>query len=170
MKKLCKVFSCVCGLLAISSTFSVNVFAGPVVRGFDIETGIYVSTNKPYNPRGYDMDGYKIKYIPDANNPWEDDDSAYGAFRSGNAVFLRDGKYDFENGYTRRGFNCNWIHRDTGTLYDPDGYDVNGFDRNGIHRVTHTKWSPYNFDCRGFRVDGYNVYTLSYRAPDGRYR
>ena len=87
MKKLCRMFSCVCGLLAISSTFSVNVFAGPVVRGFDIETGIYVSTNKPYNPRGYDMDGYKIKYIPDANNPWDDDDPRYGAFLGGLRFF-----------------------------------------------------------------------------------
>ena len=172
MKKIYKVISCVCGLLAISSTFSVNVFAGPIVRGFDIETGIYVSTNKPYNPRGYDMDGYKIKYTPNPDPAWEDDDDdpRYGAFLGGNAVLLLDGKYDFENGYTRRGFNRHRIHKDTGTLYDPDGYDVNGFDRNGIHRVTHTKWSPYGFDVEGFRGDKFNVFTGSYRGRNGKYR
>ena len=151
--------------------FECFLFAGPVICGFDIETGINVLTNKPYNPRGYDMDGYKVIYISDPNNPWDDDDPRYGAFCSGNAVFLLDGKYDFENGYTRRGFNCNWIHRDTGTLYAPNGYDVNGFDRKGIHRVTHTKWSPYGFDVDGFRSDKFNVFTgCYYKGFDGKVR
>jgi len=172
MKKLCKMFSCVCSLLAILSAFFGNVFAGPIVCNFDIETGINVLTNEPYSPSGYDMDGYKVKYTPNPDPAWEDDDDdpRYGAFLGGNAVFLLGGKYDFENGYTRRGFNRHRIHKDTGTLYDPEGYDVNGFDRRGIHRVTHTKWSPYGFDAEGFRRDRFNVFTGSYRGPNGKIR
>ena len=170
MKKLRKIFSCIFGSLMISSMCFHKVNAKPIVCDFDTETGINVLTNEFYGPDGYDMDGYKIKFIPDPDDPWNDDDPAYGAFSSGNAVFLLDGKYDFENGYTRRGFNWRWIHKDTGTKYDPEGYDVNGFDKRGIHRDTHTKWSPFGFDVDGFRGDKFNAFTLSYRGLDGKIR
>ena len=170
MKKLEKIFFCVCSFLIFSSACFDKANAVPIVCGFDIKTGINVKTGKPYNSRGYDMDGYKVVFIPDPDNPWEEDDPCYGAFSSGNAVFLLDGKYDFKNGYTRRGFNWCWVHKDTGTYYDPDGYDVNGFDKQGIHRDTHDKWSPYGFDVDGFRDDKFNVFTGSYKGLDGKIR
>lgn len=147
-----KVLCVICGVLLLSVQFPC-VSAGPIILGFDVETGISQDTGTFLDSDKRDMDGYRK-----------------GAFHPSCAVFMLNGKYDPENGFNRKGFNCRGIHKDTGTPYDPNGYDVNGFDRNGIHRDTHTKWSPYNFDCRGFRVDGYNVFTLSYRAPDGRYR
>ena len=170
MKLYKKIFLTICGVLMVSSMYLQKINAGPIVCGFDIETGINVETNELYDSDGYDMDGYKIKFIPDPRIYWDEDDPLYGAFSSGRAIFLLDGKYDFKNGYTRRGFDCAWVHKDTGTPYDPDGYDVNGFDKYGIHRITHTKWSPYGFNAKGFRHDKFNAFTGSYKDFNGHVR
>ena len=144
---------------------TTKICAGPVIHGFDIETCINQETGTLLDRNGYDINGFKLRYVPVSCSFDEDEDDEYGVFDPVKAVLLNeDGKYDWNNGYTLKGFNRFGIHKDTGTRFDPYGYDVYGFDRHGIHKETKTKYSPYYFDFRGFRRDGFNVFTGSYRS------
>lgn len=157
MKNVKKISSFIFCLLFIPNYVVNQVDAGPIICGFDIETGIHQQTKTLVDPDGYDMDGYKIVFIPDPDifcglGDNEGREDYYGLFNAKHAVLLNEqGCYDYRNGYNRKGFNRNGLHKDTKRKYDPQGYDLHGFDSNGIHKYTKTKWSPYLLNRRGIK-------------------
>jgi filamentous hemagglutinin family protein len=101
--------------------FDVN---GYDVNGFDINgfnqfgfnaSGIHRDTGTPYGPDGYDQNGFDIAGF---------DRDGYDINGFDAAGYDRNG-YDID-GFDVNGFNVAGIHRDTGTIYDPNGFDVSG--------------------------------------------
>ena len=54
-----------------------------------------------------------------------------------------------KDGYNHRGFNRFGVHKETGTLYDPEGFDRFGFNEGGINKYTGTRYDPDGYDKDG---------------------
>lgn len=60
--------------------------------------------------------------------------------------------YD-KNGYDQNGFDINGIHRDTGTIYDPDGFNIQGIDAEGYNKAG---FNESGYDRQGYNAAGYD--------------
>lgn len=148
------------------------------------ENGMHLHTGKPWNRRGFLVDGTHRKT---------------GTTR--NPAGIDCNGYDID-GYHRSGWNSEGLNRTTGTRFNEDGLDIHGFDKDGwegdgyrpwnaftenewlrseanhregqyghlpIHKETKTFYAPDGYNLFGFDADGYDRRGFDRIGDDGTY-
>jgi len=118
--------------------------------GFHVVTGLHIMTGTAVNTEGNDRHNAAVLRVerPNTFHPanayepvfgqqtawsgadqfgYEEDGFAHGSGGSARHFNDRD-----REGYNRRGFHYNGLHRETGTPFNPDGYDKNGVTAEGL--------------------------------------